>query len=115
MVKDKIIQALAYPRALVRANLELENCFHGGNYAAEDGTCQTCDYGPECQWLYSNDEFVALKQKSAEQLVDSLGFALECVNAQVTQWRHNQLTCQCEACAWLRSTQALYDDLAEAD
>ncbi|KPK55465.1 MAG: hypothetical protein AMS22_04325 [Thiotrichales bacterium SG8_50] len=108
-MRKQMLEALAYPRDLIRSGLDVDNCPHSGNYAAEDIECLTCFDGPECRWLYHNDEFVALEGKSLAELADALEFALEHVSAQVIHSSHNQRTCRCDACAWLRKSQKLLD------
>ncbi len=73
-MRERSIELLAYPRDQVRNNVELDHCSHNGLYAEGDRECQNCDYEMECNWLYHNDEFAALKQKSIEDLVDALEF-----------------------------------------
>ena len=114
-MKETIIEALAYPRSLVRGDMDLDGCQHAGNYLGNRRDCDQCDQGAECEWLYSNDEFVALASKPLEELEGALEFAIGYVDARVTRARHKPRKCQCEACTWLRRTRRLLDRvLAEA-
>ena len=103
-MRDKIIQAMAFPRSLVRAYMELEQCPHHGNYCPEDNRCRCCTAGPECWWLSHNDEHVAVEHKDTKALVRSLAFAYQYVDDRITEWGHNRRKCTCDACSWLRNT-----------
>lgn len=41
-IEPALIEALAYPRAVVRSNMELANCPHNDLYDGEDGKCAAC-------------------------------------------------------------------------
>ena len=115
MTRDQFIEALSFPRKFVRDNMDLIDCKHAGNFANEDATCIHCDQGSECEWLYSNDEFIALADKPVEEHAGALEFALGFVEAQVSFWNHKRSKCPCEACNWLRDTQRLFDEFMETD
>jgi len=107
-----VIDALSYPRQLLHGSLNLESCPHGGFYSPGDTGCQDCDDRPECQWLYHNDEFVALDRKSDHDLAQALDFAICYVTAQAAG--HDTRSCHCASCAWLRGALPLYDLLKVA-
>ncbi len=106
-MRQKILQALAHSRAIMRNQIELHDCFHNGNYAANTMECGQCEFEFECHWLCNNDEFVALEQKSMDALIDSLEFAQCYVDALVTRRGHDRRLCRCEVCAWLRKVRRL--------
>ncbi len=110
-LKQRIMQALKDSRALVRDQIEYFNCNHSGQYADEDAACQLCEYGFECQWLYQNDEFVALERRSKAALLENLEFAVVYVDATVERWGHDRRTCRCETCCWLRDSRRLISEL----
>ena len=110
-MKQRIIEALAYPRKLVRNQIDPSECSHNGHFNSTDGDCQDCYHNAECEWLHSNDEFVALQSKSADELEGALEFAIGFVDALVTRRGHQTRTCCCEACVWLRDTEELFNDL----
>ena len=109
--REQVIEALLFPRSLVRDHIEIDQCAHAGHYAKDRKDCQQCDYGPECEWLYSNDEFIALERKPLPVLAQALEFALGYVDAQVSLWGHQHTSCHCDACVWLRRTQRLYGEV----
>jgi len=107
-MRDRIIKSLAYARYQVQQHLELDDCPHSAQYDQQDQRCQKCEFGPECQWLCSNDEFAALERKSTETLVDALVFSLGYIDALITRWGHDSDECRCEACAWLREAVQVF-------
>lgn len=111
-LKTTVIRMLGYPRSLVRGNVDLHDCPHAGQYVDTDAHCRLCEFAMECHWLCQNDEFVALGEKSVDQILKALSFALGYVDAETTKWGHRRQNCRCEACAWLRSAQRLYDKVS---
>ena len=108
-MRNRIVDALAYPRQLVRDGLDFEVCRHHGQFNSADPECLICDDGPECKWLYDTDEFAALTERPLDQLVSALEFALLSVTTHNMRWKHKSELCNCEACNWLRGAQDLYD------
>ena len=106
-MKEEIIQALVYPRALMRGNVELHDCSHGGNYSQFDTQCADCYYGLECEWLFSHDENVSVEEKPLDALRDALEYCHGYVDARTTEWGHDSAHCSCEACRWLRQADQL--------
>jgi len=114
-MRKQIIETLAFSRALVRDGLDTQDCGHDMNYDPDDRACLECEYGPECRWLFENDEFAALERKPVEHLVDALEFALAYVAARTSQGGdHHHRTCRCDICRWQRRAQKLRDSVPEA-
>ena len=103
-LKKSIIEALSYPREVLRSYIELESCPHNGLYDGQDGRCTACPQKAECEWLYSNETFAALDQKPFEDVLAALNEGLEYV--QISCWRHSR-QCQCTSCAWIRDARRL--------
>ena len=108
-MKREIIKALAYPVSLARGGIDLHDCDHCGHYDETGSDCSQCVQAPECEWLRGHDEFASLEEKSLEELESALQFALGLVAAQITHWGHAPRVCRCEACAWLRQAQRLFE------
>ena len=106
-MREKIINALNYPRWLVRGMIELDECIHSGYYARDDTECRECDYAMLCEWLNVNDECAVLEQWPFERLTDSLKFSVSMVDALISRPGHNRHTCRCQTCAWLKDAQKL--------
>ncbi len=106
-MKREIIQALTYPRGLMRGSVELNDCSHNGNYSQSDGECSDCYYGLECAWLFSNDENVSVEEKPLAALMEALEYCHGYVDARTTEWGHDNTDCGCEACRWVRDADQL--------
>ena len=111
-MREKLIGQLGLPRDLVRRYQDLGRCPHNGMYDGKDIACLECEDQTECEWLYNNNEFSNLKQKSLTELLKALGFAMEFVSAQAVLWEHDSRDCGCETCSWLRETAELYDEVS---
>jgi hypothetical protein len=108
-LQRSIIDALSYPREVLRNYMELDNCPHNGLYDGTDGKCLACPQRIECEWLYSNEAFAALEKKPFAEILAALENGLEYVTAQISYWEHDSRQCGCESCAWLRDAQRLVD------
>lgn len=108
-MKTQIIEMLEFPRQIVRGNVPLETCEHAGNFSPRDPECKICETRLECEWLYHNDESVALVEKSLDALLEALGLAMLYVDACVTRAGHDARVCPCRACGWLKQAQRLHE------
>lgn len=111
-MKEEIIKALVFPRAMIRGEIAIDDCPHAGNFSSQDVVCQECHCGAECEWLFSNDELVALEEKSLEELEGALEFAVGYVDARIMYLGHEATNCRCHACRWLKTGMALVDQVA---
>lgn len=110
-IRQSLIEALSYPRELVRNDMDLDDCPHNGLFDDEDGRCLICPQQPECEWLYNNEEFVALEQKPIAEVLTALEIASDYVAAQIAYWEHNTEQCRCTSCTWLRHALQLVDQV----
>ncbi len=106
-MKTEIIVMLEFPRRMIQGNIPLETCEHAGNFSPSDPGCLVCETRLECEWLYTNDESVALTEKPLDVVVDALRLAVLYVDACVTRASHNVRACHCEACDWLKRARRL--------
>jgi len=113
-MRQEIINALIFPRMLVKDHLELDNCDHSGRYDGAATDCQRCGAEPQCQWLYDNDEFEAIQESTTEKLVDALEFALAYVGGEVANLKHSYRRCNCDICIWLRDAHKLFIKINES-
>jgi hypothetical protein len=107
VMRQRIIEALTYPRIMLLANLKLEECPHQLFFDRADKRCQHCDQDQECHWLNINDEFSVLAQKPMDSLFESLRFCIDYVDAQCSDEGHNVRRCACESCQWVTSARRL--------
>jgi hypothetical protein len=108
-MRPNLIEALGYPRELLRNDLELDDCPHNALYDNEDGKCLACLQRSECEWLYQNEEFAALGQKPIAEILAALEIASDYVAAQIAYWEHDNRQCGCTSCSWLRDALRLVD------
>lgn len=108
-MKSEIIEALAFPREMIRGNVPFETCEHAGNFASRDPQCGVCESRLECEWLYHNDEFSGLTEKPLEALIEALQSAILYVDACVSRAGHKPATCHCNACGWLNQARDLHE------
>lgn len=101
-MRHKIIEALTYPRLIIRNRLDLEGCPHHGHYASNTSVCWECSKQHECAWLFSHDEYIALEQKTDGVLVDALEFAIHYISGFCVSEDHDSATCACDTCTWLK-------------
>ena len=106
----RILEALTYPRILLRANLDAGECPQNWSYNAAHKPCQRCEQSEECQWLNCNDELTVVSKKPMETLYESLLFCIDYVDAHCTHASDNVRRCACESCHWVRSARRVASD-----
>lgn len=106
-MRRRIIEELTYPRILLLANLDVEECPQNQSFNPAHDACQRCEQREECRWLNCNDEFSVLAQKPMEALFESLLFCIDYVDAQNSRENHNVRRCACESCTWVREASWL--------
>lgn len=107
VMRRQLIEALTYPRILLLANQDVEDCPQNRYFNPAHRACQRCEQGEECHWLNCNDEFSVLARKPMETLFESLLFCIDYVDAQCSRENHNTRRCVCESCAWVRMARRL--------
>jgi hypothetical protein len=106
-MRRRIIEALTYPRMLLMANLEIDECPQNGYFNPAHPACHLCGQGEECHWLNCNDEFTVLARKPVEILYESLLFSIDYVDSQGSRANHNVRRCACESCHWVRKARRI--------
>jgi hypothetical protein len=109
-IKTQLIETLQFPRYMVRAGLDLEDCPHEGTFLADDLRCQECLNAEDCDWLFQIDETVSLEERPLEQLVRALGYALESVSSLLDPDQHG-VDCRCQTCNWRHQAGSLYGEV----
>jgi hypothetical protein len=107
MMRRQILEALTYPRMVVLANLDGEECSQHLYFNPAHPSCQLCYQSEECRWLKGNDEFSVLAEKPMDALFESLLFGIEYVDVQCSRASHNVRRCACESCRWVRDARRL--------
>ena len=105
VIRRKILDALAYPRQVAKANIDLSTCPHSGFFKTLDNRCSACSKTYECDWLNSTDSFSDLAARPMEFLYRALTFGIDYVDAQTNKQNHDAENCQCDSCEWLRNAR----------
>ncbi len=109
-MRQRIIEALTYPRMILLADLDGEHCQQHLFFNHAQQGCQICEQREGCQWLNINDEFSVLARKSMDSLFESLQFCIRYVDAHCAHSDHNVRRCACESCDWIRRARRLESD-----
>ena len=104
-IKQCLIESLAYFRSVAVETIQTTHCPHKGHFDNSDPRCWDCRWEPECRWVTSHDECPNLSEKSAGELIEMLGFAIDFV--ECGRDRHHRNECECRTCSWLRETRHL--------
>lgn len=106
-MRDRIIEALDYPRRLIRETVGGRDCPEDSRFDAGSLPCHCCDIRQECQWACCLDEFDDFAGKPDYTLNASLCYGIAMVESLRRRENHDTETCECEACSWLRSSRRL--------
>ena len=106
-MRQRIIEALTYPRMLMTGHLDERDCPLNFYFDGADDICRYCDQGEQCLWLNRNDEFSILARKPLDALIRTFEFSVDYVDAHVTRNSHNTRRCACDSCMWLRDARHL--------
>lgn len=107
MLENQLLEALRYPTSIIRKEIDISTCKHGGEFQREDAECITCYQTPECEWLMRHDERANASDLSTAQLVAALQFACDYMHARLSLKRHEPAECPCEGCSWWRDAALL--------
>lgn len=103
--REKVLELLVFARAKIQGSLDLETCPHAGWFALDDAHCRLCSALPECAWLLHNDGVLPWSERSNEDLLSALRFALELLSDAARDEGHDTSVCVCDTCTWLRSAR----------
>lgn len=106
-MRRRILDVLAYPRQVAKANIDLSSCANSGHFRAIDAECLECSKSYECDWLNSTDEFNDLGGKSLEFLYRALTFGIDYVDATEELADHDAAGCECDSCLWISEARKL--------
>ncbi len=109
-MREKIIEALIYPRLLVMSLIEEGNYPHDSLFAATGERCNHCDGGADCGWNKCLQDFRHFEDKTTDILSTSLREGIKLVEALNSELRHDETTCTCETCNWIRNAEHLTEE-----
>jgi len=112
-MRRELIEALNFPRELVLKIIDQRDCPHESLFKATDDRCQQCGLGRQCHWVSCLKEFGDFEGKATHTLNASLRYGIDMVGTLHSKLRHDQKTCDCESCVWMRDSQRLIDEFDE--
>jgi hypothetical protein len=109
-MRRQLIEALTYPGILVRQLIEEGNYAHKSFYEATGERCHVCDGSGNCGWDQCLSDFTHRDDKSLEELAESLREGIRLVESLHSELRHDETTCTCETCGWIRNAEHLMEE-----
>jgi hypothetical protein len=101
--KSKLVDLLIFPKQLLLKEINARNCIHNAEFCMCDIKCWDCDLGRECFELIGKQGGFGLKS-SQEVCLKRIGIAQKYIHNKLKNWQHDRMTCDCDACNWLRNT-----------
>ena len=112
-MRQQLIEALSYPRLLVQRIIDGRDCPHDSLFQATSDRCHECDINSECHWVNCLNEFENFADKPTYTINASLRYGVKLVESLHGELRHDESTCTCEACTWVRHAQRLIVEFEE--
>ena len=109
-MRRQLIEALTYPGILLKQLIEEGNYADKSFYDATGERCHVCDGGAGCGWDLCLSDFTHRDDKSDEELAESLREGIKLVEALHNHLRHDETTCTCETCSWIRNAEHLTEE-----
>lgn len=109
-MRRQLIEALTYPRLLVQRLIEEGNCPNKSLFEATGERCNHCGSDADCDWVNCLRDFRNFDKKSTETLSESLREGIKLVEALHSELRHDETTCTCETCNWIRNAEHLTEE-----
>ncbi len=109
-MRRQLIEALAYPRLLVEKIIDARDCPHDNLFEATSERCHECDMNQECHWVRCLNDFANFDEKPAYTINASLRYGIRLVESLHDELRHDETTCTCEACSWVREAHRLTEE-----
>ena len=110
-MRRQLIEALTYPGLLVRQLIDAGNYAHDSFYAATGERCHNCDGKGACSWGRCLEDFVHREDKTTQELGESLREGIKLVESLHARLRHDETTCTCETCSWIRNAEHLIEEI----
>lgn len=109
-MRRQLIEALTYPKLLVLKIIDQKDCPHASLFDMTSQRCHQCNVNRQCHWVSCLDEFADFKDKPAYTLNASLRYGVKLVESLHSNLRHDETTCTCEPCSWVRDAQRLTEE-----
>ena len=109
-MRHQLIEALLYPRKMLEELIEDGNYKHKNLFEATGERCHHCDGSGNCSWEHCVEDFQKLNEASEAALSASLREGIRFVESLHKHLRHNETTCTCETCSWIRNAEHLTEE-----
>ena len=109
-MRQQLIEALTFPKILVRQLIEGGNFEHKNLFEATGERCQHCDPDSGCGWENCLQDFRKFEEETTESLSASLREGIKLVESLHRKLRHDETTCTCETCNWIRNAEHLTEE-----
>lgn len=109
-MRRQLIEALTYPKLLVQGLIEDGNFPHQNLFEATGERCNHCDLTGNCGWESCLQDFRNYDEDSMEALSTSLREGIKLVEALHSELRHDETTCTCATCNWIRNAEHLTEE-----
>ena len=109
-MRQQLIEALMYPRLLLQQLIDDHNYHHKNMFEATGERCNHCT-GEGCGWETCMQDFRHFDDMSTEVLSVSLREGIKFVEARLKHLRHDETTCTCETCNWIRNAEHLTEEV----
>ncbi len=109
-MRRQLSEALMFPGLLVRQLIEAGNYPHKSLFEATGERCHKCDGSDQCGWEMCLEDFRHLGEQSEEELASNLREGIKIVERLHNHLRHDETTCTCETCSWIRNAEHLLEE-----
>ena len=110
-MRRHLIEALTYPRILVKKLIEEHNYQHNSIFEATGERCHHCSLDDGCGWEKCFQDFRKFEEMPTETLAESLREGIKLVEALHSELHHDETTCTCETCNWIRNAEHLTEEV----
>ena len=107
MRRELLLEALAYPSLLAQQLLDQGTTPHA---SFNDTTGQKRGEYTEGCWDKFCEDMRQFDNKTTQYLSESLREGIKLVEALHSELRHDETTCQCEVCTWIRNAEHLTEE-----
>jgi len=109
-MRHELIEALTYPRLLVQKLVDARDCPHDNLFEATSERCHQCDINRECHWVSCLNDFSNFEDKKDHTINASVRYGIKLVETLHRELQHDETTCTCEPCTWVRDAQRLTEE-----
>jgi len=109
-MRRQLMEALSYPAILVRQLVDGGGYPHASLFEATGERCHKCDADGACSWDNCLQDFRHFEDRSTEFLTETLREGIKLVEALQSELHHDETTCTCESCSWIRNAEHLVEE-----